>query len=92
MAAAGVHQTTGNTEGKETRFGDPSTALFGVSSTVTSTGSADGAYDSFTPIGGFGLLTGIMLGEVTPGGTGSQPSRTIRPPTAVTPWSATPRH
>jgi K+-transporting ATPase ATPase A chain len=71
VAAAGVHQTTGNTEGKETRFGDTSTALFGVSSTVTSTGSADGAYDSFTPIGGFGLLTGIMLGEVTPGGTGS---------------------
>jgi K+-transporting ATPase ATPase A chain len=71
VAAAGVHQTTGNTEGKEVRFGDTTSALFGVSSTVTSTGSADGAYDSFTPIGGFGLLTGIMLGEVTPGGTGS---------------------
>ena len=37
----------------------------------TSTGSADASYDSFTPIGGFGLLTGMMLGEVTPGGTGS---------------------
>jgi len=71
VAAAGVHQTTGNTEGKEVRFGDTSTALFGVASTNTSTGSADGSYDSFTPIGGFGLLTGMMLGEVTPGGTGS---------------------
>jgi potassium-transporting ATPase potassium-binding subunit len=72
VAAAGiVHQPTGNTEGKEVRFGDTTTALFGVSSTNTSTGSADGAYDSFTPIGGFGLLTGMMLGEVTPGGTGS---------------------
>src|ERR1700728_2061860 len=71
VAAAGVHQTTGNTEGKEVRFGDTSTALFGVASTNTSTGSADGPYDSFTPIGGFGLLTGMMLGEVTPGGTGS---------------------
>jgi potassium-transporting ATPase potassium-binding subunit len=71
VAAAGVHQTTGNTEGKEVRFGDTTTALFGVASTNTSTGSADGAYDSFTPIGGFGLLTGMMLGEVTPGGTGS---------------------
>ena len=27
--------------------------------------------DSYTPMGGFGLLTGMMLGEVTPGGTGS---------------------
>jgi len=66
-----THTSTGNTEGKETRFGDTSTALFGVASTNTSTGSADASYDSFTPIGGMGLLTGMMLGEVTPGGTGS---------------------
>jgi K+-transporting ATPase ATPase A chain len=71
VVAAGVHSTTGNTEGKEVRFGDTSSALFGVSSTSTSTGSADASYDSFTPIGGMGLLTGMMLGEVTPGGTGS---------------------
>jgi potassium-transporting ATPase potassium-binding subunit len=71
IVAAGVHSTVGNTEGKEVRFGDTSTALFGVASTNTSTGSADASYDSFTPIGGFGLLTGMMLGEVTPGGTGS---------------------
>jgi K+-transporting ATPase ATPase A chain len=71
VAAAGVHSTVGNTEGKEVRFGDTTTAAFGVSSTSTSTGSADGAYDSFTPIGGMGLMTGMMLGEVTPGGVGS---------------------
>jgi K+-transporting ATPase ATPase A chain len=71
VAAAGIHSTTGNTEGKEVRFGDTSTALFGVSSTSTSTGSADAAYDSFTPIGGMGLLTGMMMGEVTPGGVGT---------------------
>jgi K+-transporting ATPase ATPase A chain len=71
VAAAGIHSTVGNTEGKEVRFGDTSTALFGVASTMTSTGSADASYDSFTPIGGMGLLTGMMLGEVTPGGTGS---------------------
>jgi K+-transporting ATPase ATPase A chain len=72
VVAAGVHQTnTGNTEGKEVRFGDTSTALYGVTSTQTSTGSADASYDSFTPIGGFGLLTGMMLGEVAPGGVGS---------------------
>jgi K+-transporting ATPase ATPase A chain len=71
IVAAGVHSTVGNMEGKEVRFGDTSTALFGVSSTSTSTGSADGSYDSFTPVGGLGLLTGMMIGEVTPGGTGS---------------------
>jgi K+-transporting ATPase ATPase A chain len=71
VQAAGVTQTTGNTEGQEVRFGADTTALFGVSSTNTSTGSADASYDSFNPMGGFGLLTGMMLGEVTPGGTGS---------------------
>jgi K+-transporting ATPase ATPase A chain len=71
QAAGLVHQPTGNTEGKEVRFGDTTTALFGVSSTSTSTGSADASYDSFTPVGGMGLLTGMMIGEVTPGGVGS---------------------
>src|SRR5580692_9732872 len=71
QAAGLTHQPTGNTEGKEVRFGVPSAALFGVSSTQTSTGSADSAYDSFTPIGGGALLTGMMIGEVTPGGVGS---------------------
>ena len=71
VAAAGIHSTVGNTVGKEVRFGDTTSALFGVASTSTSTGSADASYDSFTPLGGFGLLTGMMLGEVTPGGVGS---------------------
>jgi K+-transporting ATPase ATPase A chain len=71
QAAGLVHQPTGNTEGKEVRFGDTSSALFGVASTQTSTGSADSSYDSFTPVGGLGLLTGMMIGEVTPGGVGS---------------------
>jgi potassium-transporting ATPase potassium-binding subunit len=71
VAAAGVHSTVGNTVGKEVRFGDTSSALFAVASTSTSTGSADASYDSFTPIGGLGLLSGMMIGEVSPGGTGS---------------------
>jgi potassium-transporting ATPase potassium-binding subunit len=71
VAAAGIHSTVGNTVGHETRFGDTSTALFGVASTNTSTGSADASYDSFTPMGGFFLMSGMMLGEVTPGGAGS---------------------
>ncbi len=72
IQAAGVlHQPTGNMEGKEVRFGDTSSALYGVASTQTSTGSVNGSNDSYNPMGGFGLLTGMMLGEVTPGGTGS---------------------
>jgi K+-transporting ATPase ATPase A chain len=71
QAAGLIHQPTGNTTGKEVRFGVPTSALFGVASTQTSTGSANSAYDSFTPIGGGALLTGMMMGEVTPGGVGS---------------------
>src|ERR1700676_2847545 len=71
VVASGVHSNVGNTEGKEVRFGDTTTALFGVASTSTSTGSANASYDSFTPMGGFFLMSGMMLGEVTPGGTGS---------------------
>ncbi len=71
VATAGVHSTVGNTEGKEVRFGDTTSALFGVASTSTSTGSASSSYDQFTPMGGFWLMSGMMLGEVTPGGTGS---------------------
>ncbi len=72
VVAAGVHQTnTGNTEGKEVRFGDTTSALFNISMTQTSDGAVDSATDSYTPIGGMGPLTGMMLGEVTPGGTGS---------------------
>ena len=71
VAAAGVHSTVGNTEGKEARFGDTSSSLFNVSMTQTSDGAVDSATDSYTPIGGLGPLSGMMLGEVTPGGTGS---------------------
>jgi K+-transporting ATPase ATPase A chain len=72
IAAAGVtHQPTGNMEGKEVRFGDTSSAFYNITSTQTSTGSVDSANDSYTPMGGFAVLTGMMLGEVTPGGVGS---------------------
>ncbi len=72
VAAAGVHhQPGGNMEGKEARFGVSQSTLYDVASTQTSTGSVDGSNDSYTPIGGMALLTGMMLGEVTPGGVGS---------------------
>jgi potassium-transporting ATPase potassium-binding subunit len=72
VAAAGlVHQPTGNMEGKEVRFGDTSSALYATASTQTSTGSVNSAEDSYTPMGGFAVLTGMMLGEISPGGVGS---------------------
>jgi len=71
VVTAGVHSTVGNTEGKEVRFGDTTSALFNVSMTQTSDGAVDSQTDSYNPMGGFGPLTGMMLGEVTPGGTGS---------------------
>jgi potassium-transporting ATPase potassium-binding subunit len=72
VAAAGVtYQPAGNMEGKEVRFGDTSSALYATASTQTSTGSVDSAEDSYTPMGGFAVLTGMMLGEVSPGGVGS---------------------
>jgi K+-transporting ATPase ATPase A chain len=72
VAAAGLsHQPTGNMEGKEVRFGDTSSAFYEITSTQTSTGSVDSANDSYTPMGGFALITGMMLGEVSPGGVGS---------------------
>ncbi len=72
VRAAGVtSQSGGNEVGKETRFGPAASDLFDIASTSTSTGSVDAANDSFTPIGGAGLLVGMMLGEVSPGGVGS---------------------
>jgi K+-transporting ATPase ATPase A chain len=72
VAAAGVtHQPGGNMEGKEARFGDTSSVLYNITSTQTSTGSVNSTLDSYTSIGGFAALTGMMLGEVTPGGVGS---------------------
>ena len=72
VAAAGVSaQPAGNMEGKEVRFGDTSSALYNITSTQTSTGSVDSATDSYNPMGGFAAMTGMMLGEITPGGVGS---------------------
>ena len=72
VAAAGVtHQGAGNMEGKEVRFGVQQSTFYNITSTQTSTGSVDSANDSYTPMGGFALLTGMMLWEVSPGGVGS---------------------
>ena len=58
-------------EGKEVRFGEPLSALFGAATTLTSTGAVNAMHDSFTPLGGGVLMLDMMLGEVAPGGVGS---------------------
>ena len=58
-------------EGKEVRFGVPVSALFASATTATSTGAVDSMHDSFTAYGGGLAIVNMVLGEVSPGGTGS---------------------
>jgi potassium-transporting ATPase potassium-binding subunit len=64
-------QPGGNMEGKETRFGVASSALFATVTTDASCGAINGWHDSFTPLGGMVPLVNIMLSEVIFGGVGS---------------------
>lgn len=59
------------TEGKEVRFGIPLSAMFAVTTTMTSTGATDSTHSSYTGLGGGVLLLNMLLGEISPGGTGS---------------------
>ena len=61
----------GNMEGKETRFGVASSALWAVMTTATSCGAVNAMHDSFTAIGGLVQLVNMQLGEVVFGGVGS---------------------
>ncbi|MFD2674684.1 potassium-transporting ATPase subunit KdpA [Gulosibacter bifidus] len=61
----------GAMEGKEARFGVIGTAIFGTTSTGTSTGAVNAMHDSFTGLGGMMPMLNMMLGEVSPGGVGS---------------------
>jgi K+-transporting ATPase ATPase A chain len=73
----GIHHGTvptaagGATEGTETRFGVPDSAVFATGTTLTSTGAVNSFHDSYTSLGGMMTLFNMMLGEVAPGGTGS---------------------
>jgi K+-transporting ATPase ATPase A chain len=58
-------------EGKEVRFGIPSSVLFAVSTTGTSTGAVNSLHDSYTGLGGGVTLLNMLLGEVAPGGVGA---------------------
>ncbi|WP_372404698.1 potassium-transporting ATPase subunit KdpA [Streptomyces luteireticuli] len=65
------HAAGGMMEGKEQRFGIWASALFAVSTTLTSCGAVNSFHDSYTPGGGGLLIFNMLLGEIAPGGTGS---------------------
>jgi K+-transporting ATPase ATPase A chain len=69
IAAMGVDQSTGSMEGKEVRFGMGLSALWGVSTTVTSNGSVNSMHDSWTPLAGLMPMIGMWLNNVF-GGVG----------------------
>jgi K+-transporting ATPase ATPase A chain len=69
LAAMGVDQSTGSMEGKEVRFGAGLSALWGVTTTVTSNGSVNSMHDSWTPLGGLMPLVGMWLNNIF-GGVG----------------------
>ncbi|MEI7769447.1 MAG: potassium-transporting ATPase subunit KdpA [Chloroflexales bacterium] len=68
---AGDLQAGGNMEGKETRFGIVSSALWAAATTAASNGSVNSMHDSFTPLGGLVPMFLMKLGEVVFGGVGS---------------------
>jgi K+-transporting ATPase ATPase A chain len=69
IARMGVDQSTGSMEGKEARFGAGLSALWAVTTTVTSNGSVNSMHDSLTPLAGLMPLTGMWLNNIF-GGVG----------------------
>ena len=67
-----VHaQAAVNMEGKEVRFGAPSTAAWVAATTGASDGGVNAMHDSLMPLGGGVAMFMIQLGEIAPGGVGS---------------------
>ena len=69
IARMGVDQSTGSMEGKEVRFGTALSALWAVTTTVTSNGSVNAMHDSLTPLAGLMPLMGMWLNNIF-GGVG----------------------
>ncbi|HRJ84435.1 MAG TPA: potassium-transporting ATPase subunit KdpA [Ignavibacteria bacterium] len=57
----GIVQTQGSMEGKEARFGPVLSALWSISTTVTSNGSVNSMHDSFTALSGAFQMMGMQL-------------------------------
>ncbi len=64
-------QSGGNMEGKESRFGIASSAIWATATTAASNGSVNSMHDSYMPLGGMIPMWLMQLGEVIFGGVGS---------------------
>ena len=71
QSAATATQAGGNMEGKETRFGIASSALFVTVTTNASCGAVNSAHDALTPLGGLVPMFNLQTDEVIFGGVGS---------------------
>jgi K+-transporting ATPase ATPase A chain len=70
LIKAGLHQSAGNMEGKETRFGIAQSSLFTTVTTAFTTGSVNNMHDSLTPLGGLAAMWQMMINVVF-GGKGA---------------------
>ena len=70
LVAAGIQQPI-NMEGKEVRFGVPSSVAWAVQTTGASNGSVNSMHASYMPLSGGLQMFLMQLGEILPGGIGS---------------------
>lgn len=70
LVAAGVDASI-NMEGKEVRFGAPSSAAWAAQTTGASNGSVNSMHASYMPLGGAVQMFFMQLGEILPGGIGT---------------------
>jgi len=70
LVAAGIEQPV-NMEGKETRFGVPSSTAWAGPTTGASNGSVNSMHGSYMPLSGGIQMFLMQLGEILPGGVGS---------------------
>ena len=64
LAEAGLNQSMGSMEGKETRFGVAQSSMFTTVTTSFTTGTVNNMHDTLTPMGGFVPLLHMMLNVV----------------------------
>ena len=70
LAQDGAVSNPVNMEGKETRFGIPTSVTWATWTTAASNGSVNSMHDSYTPLGGLVPMLLMELGEVVFGGVG----------------------
>ena len=70
LAQDGAVSSSANMEGKETRFGIPTSVTWATWTTAASNGAVNSMHDSYTPLGGLIPMLLMQLGEVVFGGVG----------------------